>query len=206
MLTTTSAQPVLTIGAEPATYYLSMQPSISGRSGGQYVSATLNFDPSLGTITTNYVAIRQGIIWAANNTPFSPGADSNANQQVRSLGVGTAASGTTGEIRATNEITAYFSDDRLKNKLGKIENALDKICALEGFYYEPNSTAQELGYEMKKNVGISAQKMQEVLPEIVAPAPVDSKYLTVRYERALPLIIEAIKELRQEILEIKRGN
>jgi hypothetical protein len=90
--------------------------------------------------------------------------------------------------------------------LGKIENALDKICALEGFYYEPNSTAQELGYEMKKNVGISAQKMQEVLPEIVAPAPVDSKYLTVRYERALPLIIEAIKELRQEILEIKRGN
>jgi hypothetical protein len=159
-----------------------MQPSISGRSGGQYVSATLNFDPSLGTITTNYVAIRQ------------------------SLGVGTAASGRTGEIRATNEITAYFSDDRLKNKLGKIENALDKICALEGFYYEPNSTAQELGYEMKKNVGISAQKMQEVLPEIVAPAPVDSKYLTVRYERALPLIIEAIKELRQEILEIKRGN
>jgi hypothetical protein len=46
--------------------------------------------------------------------------------------------------------------------------------------------------------------MQEVLPEIVAPAPVDSQYLTIRYERALPLIVEAIKELRAELEALKR--
>ena len=117
---------------------------------------------------------------------------------VTSLGVGTTPSGTTGEIRATGNITAYYSDDRLKTKLGVIENALDKICSLEGFYYEANETAQALGYEPVREVGISAQATQKVLPEIVAPAPIDEKYLTIRYERLAPLLIEAIKELREE--------
>ena len=130
----------------------------------------------------------------------------SSNVQFNSLGVNTAASGTAGEIRATNNVTAYYSDDRLKTKLGKIENALDKVCSLEGFYYEANETAQALGYEVVREVGVSAQRVQEVLPEIVAPAPIDERYLTVRYERALPLIVEAIKELRAEVELLKKGN
>lgn len=126
------------------------------------------------------------------------------NYQVNSLGVGAAATGTAGEIVATNAITAYYSDDRLKTKLGKIEGALDKLCSLEGFYYEANETAQALGYEVQREVGVSAQQMQNVLPEIVAPAPIDNTYLTVRYERALPLIVEAIKELRDELNSLKK--
>jgi hypothetical protein len=132
-------------------------------------------------------------------------AATNVNTQLASLGVGTAASGTAGEIRATNNITAYYSDDRLKTRLGRIENALDKLCTLDGFYYEANETAQALGYEAKREVGISAQQMQAVIPEIVVPAPIDEKYFTVRYERALPLLIEAIKELRQEVQDIKKA-
>jgi len=42
------------------------------------------------------------------------------------------------------------------------------------------------------------------LPEIVAPAPIDDKYLTIRYERIAPLVVEAIKELRKEISDIKK--
>jgi hypothetical protein len=83
--------------------------------------------------------------------------------------------------------------------LGRIENALEKLLSLEGFYYEANQTAQDLGYEVKKEVGVSAQKTQAVLPEIVAPAPIDEKYLTVRYERFAPLFIEAIRELYEMI-------
>jgi hypothetical protein len=109
-----------------------------------------------------------------------------------------------GAITATGNITAYFSDDRLKTKLGKIENALDKICSLEGFYYEANDLAQSLGYKAVREVGISAQSVQSVLPEIVKPAPIDSKYLTIQYERTVPLIIEAIKELRNEINALKK--
>lgn len=124
--------------------------------------------------------------------------------QFGSIGVGTAASGTAGEIRATNNIVAYFSDDRLKTRLGKVENALDKICSLEGFYYEANKTAQELGYVPKREIGLSAQSTQAVFPEITAPAPINAEYLTIMYEKFAPIFVEAIKELRAEIEEIKR--
>jgi hypothetical protein len=128
----------------------------------------------------------------------------NTNTQLASLGVGTAASGTAGEIRATNNITAYFSDDRLKTRLGGIENALEKVRSLEGFFYEPNDVAQALGYDKTREVGVSAQQVQKVLPEIVVPAPIDDKYWTVRYEKLVPLLIEAIKELDGELQSIKQ--
>lgn len=123
--------------------------------------------------------------------------------QVDSLGVGTAASGTSGEIRATNNVTAYYSDDRLKTKLGLIEDALGKVRALSGFYYEANQTAQDLGYEVKQEVGVSAQEVQAVMPEVVAPAPIDDKYLTVRYERLVPLLVEAIKQLDSQVQSLQ---
>lgn len=125
------------------------------------------------------------------------------NYQMNSLGVGTPASDTAGEIRATNNVTAYYSDDRLKTRLGGIENALDKVGMLSGFYYEANETAQALGYVPIREVGVSAQEVQQVMPEIVVPAPIDDKYLTVRYERLVPLLVEAIKELRDEVRALK---
>jgi hypothetical protein len=126
------------------------------------------------------------------------------NSQFNSIGVNTAASGTAGQIRATGDIVAHFSDDRLKTKLGNIENALVKLRTLSGFYYVPNETAQDLGYEAVRDVGVSAQQVQAVQPEVVAPAPIDEKYLTVRYDRLVPLLIEAIKELDGELQSIKQ--
>lgn len=126
-----------------------------------------------------------------------------ASIQFGSIGIGTAASGTTGEIRATNEITAYYSDERLKTRLGIIENALDKVDSLSGFYYQANQIAQDLGYKVRREVGVSAQEVQAVMPEIVSPAPIDEQYLTVHYDRLTPLLIEAIKELRREVKQLK---
>jgi hypothetical protein len=137
---------------------------------------------------------------------FMPGTSEKARfSAAGGFSVGTTADPGAGAIYATGNITAYYSDDRLKTKLGRIENALDKIDTLEGFYYEANEVAQDLGYEAVREVGISAQSVQAVLPEVVAPAPIDEQYLTVRYERLVPLLIEAIKELRSEIAELK-GN
>jgi DNA recombination-dependent growth factor C len=124
---------------------------------------------------------------------------------MNSLGVGTAASGTAGEIRAINNITAYYSDDNLKTRIGNIENALEKVMSLNGFYYEANETAQALGYTVKREVGVSAQEVQKILPEIVVPAPIDDKYLTVHYEKLIPLLIESIKELKAEIDALKKS-
>lgn len=123
---------------------------------------------------------------------------------VQQIAVGHANGVESGGIYATGNVVAYYSDDNLKTKLGTIENALDKIEELEGFYYEANETAQELGYKVRREVGVSAQKTQNVMPEIVHPAPIDNKYLTVDYERFAPLLIEGIKELRAELRSIKK--
>ena len=102
-----------------------------------------------------------------------------------------------------NEIEKFTKN--LKTKLGTIENALEKVTSLTGFYYEPNQIAQDLGYKLKQEVGLSAQEVEKVLPEVVTPAPIDNKYLTVQYEKMIPLLVEAIKELKQEIDALK-GN
>ena len=126
----------------------------------------------------------------------APGVENNTNLQINSLGVGTAASSTSGEIRATNDVTAYYSDERLKDFHGNIDSALDKVNQLNGYYFTENETAKELGYDNdKRQVGVSAQEVEAVLPEVVAEAPISDEYLTVKYEKLAPLFIEAIKEI-----------
>lgn len=107
----------------------------------------------------------------------------------------------TGNFTATGEVTAYYSDERLKDFEGKVDNALDKIKSLNGYFYRENNVAKSLGYDNpNRQVGVSAQEVQSVLPEVVAPSPRDSEYLTVKYEKLVPLLIEAIKE-QQEAIE-----
>jgi len=172
--------------------------NLSGTSGSGSVSGggTLTFAGSNGfSATVSSSTVTLGTSQNLQST--------SATTQFASLGIGTAASGTAGEIRATNNITAYYSDDRLKTKLGLITDALAKLKTLSGFYYEANETAQALGYDVIKEVGVSAQQVQAVLPEVVVPAPIDDKYLTVRYEKIIPLLIEAIKELSDEVDKLK---
>jgi len=125
------------------------------------------------------------------------------------LGVGTAAT-TTGQIVATGVITAYFSDIRLKDNIETIKNAAEKLYTLSGIIYQNNELAEKYGYENDKNyVGVIAQQVQEVLPEVVKRAPFDNDgkegsksgeyYLTVQYEKLIPLIIETIKQQQLEI-------
>jgi len=165
-----------------------------------YASTTTALS-KLASSTAGYVLTAGGAgvapSWAAATV-------ANASTQVSSLGVGTAASGTSGEIRATNAITSYYSDDRLKTRTGNIQNALEKVLSLEGFHYHANETAVALGYDAsKQEVGLSAQQVQAVLPEVIAPAPIDSQYMTMHYERLVPLLVEAIKEQQKQIEELK---
>jgi hypothetical protein len=127
-----------------------------------------------------------------------------------------------GNILATGNITAYYSDERLKTKLTTIENALDKVKSLEGFIYVENDLAKSLGYTNSgEQAGLSAQRVKAVLPQAVSLAPVDMQgmpetgdiisksgenYLTVDYSRLVPLLIEAIKELSAQVDELKKGS
>jgi hypothetical protein len=159
-----------------------------------------------GTYTTSG-DFRAPLFYDSNNTGFylDPAGGSNLSSvQIAYLGVGTAASGTTGEILATNNITAYYSDERLKTRFENIPNALEKVMSLSGFYYEPNEIAQSLGYEKKREIGVSAQEVEAVFPEIVAPAPIDDKYMTVRYEKLVAVLIEAVKEQQSNINKLEQ--
>lgn len=135
-----------------------------------------------------------------------------------SLGVGTIASATTGEIRATNAITSFYSDERLKENIKPIENAVEKVLQLSGVTYQSNALAGTFGYTNKtEQVGVLAQQVEAVMPQIVVPAPFDiavdengkefsktgQNYKTVQYERLVPLLIEAIKEQQAQIEELK---
>ena len=108
-----------------------------------------------------------------------------------------------GDIIATGDITSSYSDERLKDILSPIENALDKIETIDTFFYRPNQIALDLGMKNEEQVGVSAQQMQKILPQIIKCAPVGKGYYTIQYERVVPLLIQAIKELKKEIEELK---
>ena len=110
----------------------------------------------------------------------------------------------TSQVEATGNIIAFTSDIRLKKDIEPIKNALEKVQSLRGFTYSHNETAKELGFmEGRRWSGVSAQEVEKVLPEAVFPAPVDNKYLTVQYEKLVPLLIESIKELSEEVQNLK---
>ena len=139
------------------------------------------------------------------------------------LGIGTNAANSfnlqvVGTIGTTGDITAYYSDDRLKTRTGEITDALAKVKTLEGFLYTPNALANSFGFENGSHVGISAQAVRRVLPEATKLAPFDTdvhdgvkvsktgeNYLTVQYDKLVPLLIEALKELEQRVARLEEG-
>ena len=121
--------------------------------------------------------------------------------------VGQTTGATANTIRCVGDIVAYYSDDRLKNKIGNLEDALSKVNSLNGFTYTPNEAALALGVDQDEvRVGVSAQEVQAVLPEAVKDAPVENTegYLTVQYEKIVPLLVEAIKELSAKVEELSK--
>jgi hypothetical protein len=103
----------------------------------------------------------------------------------------------------------------LKTDIEIIRDAGKKLYALNGVFYRQNKEAEKFGYRnYSRNVGLIAQEVQEQLPEIIQSAPFDvdhnensksgDNYLTVQYEKLVPLILETIKEHQEEIDEITR--
>ena len=114
-----------------------------------------------------------------------------------------------GDLEVTGDVIALTSDIRLKTDIESIDNALDKVCQISGFTYKHNEAAKvrcHIDTGDQRFVGVSAQDVQKVLPEAVKAAPTNNDYLTVQYEKLVPLLIEAIKELKNEIDELKKGN
>ena len=122
------------------------------------------------------------------------------------LNVGGGAA-VTGALTATGEITAYFSDLRLKTNIVPVTDALEKVEAINGVTFDPNETALGLGVSPGKQMGVIAQEIEAVAPELVTNSAFEG-YKTVKYDKLTALLIEAVKELSAKVktLEAQLGN
>jgi hypothetical protein len=148
-----------------------------------------------GSNQTNITSINQNLGTTSTGVQFA------------SLGIGTAPDATyelkiEGDVAASGDIVAYYtSDNRLKNNIQPIENALDKVNQLGGYTFDWNEELQKA--RKGHDIGVMAQEVQSVLPEVVIER--ENGYLGVDYQKLVPVLIEAIKELtaKVELLENK---
>ena len=119
-----------------------------------------------------------------------------------SVGGNIANSATDGRIDASNDIVAFStSDRRLKENINNIENPIEKILKLNGVEFDWIKEHFDIhGYD-GNDVGVIAQDLKDVLPQALRIN--DSGYYAVRYEKIIPLLIECIKELNNEIKILK---
>jgi phage FluMu protein gp41 len=141
------------------------------------------------------------------------------NANTGNVGIGTNDPATykcqiNGNLGATGNITAYYSDERLKNITEYVSDVLPVLDKINVFKYNCNDLAESFGYDKsKKEIGLSAQEIQKYYPEIVSIAPFDAdldketnqiisksgeNYLTLDYERLVPVLLQAIKELNRK--------
>jgi hypothetical protein len=107
-----------------------------------------------------------------------------------------------GDVVAAGDVVAYYTSDiRLKDNLQIIEGSLDKIGKINGYEFDWNEQSPGWAQERGHDVGVIAQEVQKVVPEIVSERK--NGYLGVDYKRIIPLLIESIKELRQEVENLK---
>lgn len=170
-----------------------------------------NVTVALGSDPVN-VAVKVTGLTSANVTTalgFTPiSATSNVSTDVASLGVGTAASGVGGEIRALNNITAYYSSDaRLKTNVVDITDAVTTVASIGGkmFDWTDDYITAHGGadgyFVQKQDFGVIAQDVQSVFPRAVRTK--SDGMLAVDYEKLSALAFAAIRELNTELQDLK---
>jgi len=166
------------------------------------------FMPTAANGTSNtMIATTQFVQYAISSTPSIT---SSSNVQINSLGIGTPASNVAGEIRASNNITAFYSSDiSLKENIQDIPNALNIVTTIGGKTFDWKDEVIEArggedGYFVRKqDFGVVAQDVQSVFPLAIRQR--DDGILAVDYEKMCALAFAAIKELKAEI-DMLKGN
>ena len=112
-----------------------------------------------------------------------------------------------GDLHIDGNVIAYsttISDERLKTDIVKIDGALDKVAQLNGYTFTYTADG-------KKSAGVIAQEVQKVLPSAIIESKLplkmgdddETEYMTVQYDQLMGLMVEAIKELKAEVAELK---
>ena len=104
-----------------------------------------------------------------------------------------------GAATFNNDVTA-FSDKRLKTDISNIENGIEKVMQMQGVHYKINDVK-----DAKPQIGVLAQDMEAIVPEVVLTADDEMQTKSVDYGKLTAVLIEAIKDLKAEIDELKKG-
>ncbi len=186
----------------------------TANTAGKVVARDGSGNFSAGTITANLTGNVTG-----NTSGSAPTFTSTSqNSQFNSGGVGTAGSGTAGEIRATNNITAYYSSDiKFKENIQEITSASSIVRAIGGKYFDwTDAYIAEHGgadgyFVQKQDFGVIAQDVQRVFPRAVRTRPDGS--LAVDYEKlgvlAFPALVETMDRLdalEALVAQLVKGN
>lgn len=188
----------------------------AGASGELQDASTFTFNGT--TVTINTVNIDGGAIDGTNVGATTPGTGNFTTLESDSLSVTDATASTSkdtgaliitagglgveGAIHAGGDVEAFnTSDSRLKKNITPIVSALDKVDSITGVEFDWNAREAGLNYKHLEghDVGVIAQSLQEILPEAVKTR--EDGYLAVDYSRVVPLLIQAIKELKAKIEE-----
>lgn len=95
---------------------------------------------------------------------------------------------------------AGSSDIRYKTNIRKVENALDKVKSMRGVYFNWNQKAfPTKDFTDKTELGFIAQEVENVLPEVVTKDNTPEAYRSVKYDKVVALLVEAIKEQQKQI-------
>ncbi len=154
-----------------------------GTSRGPYNFLTNEADQTIGVYLQSTTSLRAPIFYDYNNTAFY---------------LDPSTTGTS--VNVAGDVVAYASSDiRFKNNIIPITNALDKLSKIGGYTFEWNEIShKETG---KKDIGVVAQEVEEILPEIVQTR--SNGYKAVDYQKLTALLIESVKEQQVIINDLK---
>ena len=182
--------------------------------------------------TSNFVRASSNLLFAdyvarigtSSSSVWATSGENIYNNNTNNVGIGTDNPSAyklqvVGSIGASGDISASYSDERLKEVTEYIKDVLPILSKINVFRYNCNDIGEKYGYDKSKHeLGLSAQEIQKYYPELVSLAPFDSAYdsetkqvvsksgedyLTLKYERLVPVLLQGIKELKQEINELK---
>ena len=159
----------------------------------QGTGVTINNDGeiSIGQAVGTADTVTFGSVTSGGNVNVKSGADTKIQLKASD-----------GSIVAEGDITAFgtASDERLKENIESIDGALEKVNSIGGYTFNYIDTPDV------RMSGVIAQEIEKVLPEVVYEYEQDDEvHKAVRYGNIVPLLIEAIKELKAEVDELKRN-
>jgi hypothetical protein len=202
----TDAYSTLTVGSANGSIpgEISLNPAYTSNEGGQ-----INIKKSLNGSTADWVIDQYGTSSSdARFRVFNSIAESNGFTILENGNIGMGLTNPSVRLQVSGDIIANSiagsSDIRFKKNIQTVEHALDKIKALRGVYFNWNKEAfPDKNFGNQNEIGFIAQEVEQVVPEIVTRDNTKEEYRSVKYDKLVALLVEAIKEQQKQIDSLK---